>query len=122
MSAKKQLTNEELDSVLQFSNGLYNGFGNYNFFMGTPFTQNQNLLRINNNSSKPTYDRLAQALETSPYDYGKLASYSEFMEIWDALYKEQRPECEYKVVLGGHCCDLHFDGCGLPAGYFCSRW
>ena len=86
MSEKNQLTNEELDSVLQFSNGLYRSFGGYNFFMGTPFTQNQNLLRINNNPSKPTYDKLAQALDTVPYDYGKLASYSQFMEIWDALY------------------------------------
>ena len=87
MSNKEQLTNEELNSVLQFSDSLYRGLSNYgNFFMGTPFTQNQNLLKINNNPSKPTYDRLAQALETSPYDYGKLASYSEFMEIWDSLY------------------------------------
>lgn len=82
---KESLTSEELDTVLQFSNALYNGFGGLGFFANT-FTQNQNLLNLNNNQAKPTYKRLLEALESVPYDYGKLASYSEFMEIWDTIY------------------------------------
>ena len=85
MSEKEKLTKEELDTVLQFSQGLYNGFSGYGFF-ATPFTQNQNLLRLNNNPAKPTHEKLLKALESVPYDYGKLSSYSEFMEIWDAMY------------------------------------
>lgn len=81
---KDSLSTEELNTVLAFSQGLYNGFGGYGFY--TPFNQNQNLLSLNNNGSKPTYQDLLRALETAPYDYGKLSSYSEFMEIWDAIY------------------------------------
>ena len=82
----KMLSNEQLDSVLQFSQGLYNGFsGGYGFF-ATPYSQYRNLLSINNNPAKPTYDKLAKALESAPYDYQALSSYSEFMEIWDAIY------------------------------------
>ena len=80
---EKKLTNDELDAVLQFSNGLYNGFYNGIF---TPFSQNQNLLRLNNNPSRPTYEKLLDALSKVPYDYGSLASYSEFMEVWDSIY------------------------------------
>ena len=81
---KDKLSKEELSSVMQFADGLFRGFSGYGFY--TPFTQNQNLLSLNNNGSKPTYDKLLRALESSPYDYGTLSSYSEFMEIWDAIY------------------------------------
>ena len=42
---KDSLTPQELDSVLSFSNALYNGNLGYGFgsFFATPFTQNQNL-------------------------------------------------------------------------------
>ena len=83
---KTMLTSQELDSVLQFSQGLYNGFSNGYGFFANPYSQYQNLLRINNNPSKPTYEKLAKALESAPYDYSALSSYSEFMEIWDAIY------------------------------------
>ena len=85
MAEKQKLTNEELDAVLQFSQGLYNGLGGYSFF-ATPFTQNQNLLRLNNNPAKPTYEKILKALEAVPYDYEQLSSYSQFMEVWDSTY------------------------------------
>lgn len=84
MEHKEYLSEQELDQVLQFAQGLYNGFGGYGFY--TPFSQNQNLLALNNNGQKPTQEKLSKALESVPYDYGSLASYSEFMEIWDAIY------------------------------------
>ena len=77
----KTLSAQELDSVLQFSQGLYNnfnGYGGYSIF-ATPYTQYRNLLNINNNPAKPTYEKLAKALESAPYDYQTLSSYSEFM-------------------------------------------
>lgn len=82
----KMLSDEQLDSVIQFSQGLYNSFsGGYGFF-ANPYSQYRNLISINNNPAKPTYDKLAKALESAPYDYKALSSYSEFMEIWDAIY------------------------------------
>ncbi len=81
---KESLSEQELDQVLQFAQGLYNGLNGGYFF--TPFSQNQNLLALNNNGRKPTQEKLVKALESAPYDYGSLASYSEFMEIWDAIY------------------------------------
>ena len=81
---KESLSEQELDQVLQFAQGLYNGLNGGYFW--TPFSQNQNLLALNNNGQKPTQEKLSKALESAPYDYGSLASYSEFMEIWDAIY------------------------------------
>lgn len=83
---KTMLTSQELDTVLQFSQGLHNYFSNGYGYIATPYSQYQNLIKINNNPAKPTYDKLAKALESAPYDYNALSSYSEFMEIWDALY------------------------------------
>lgn len=83
INRKNSLSKEELNTVLEFSKGLYDSF-NGGFY--SPFTQNQNLLALNNNGQKPTTDKLLKALENAPYDYGALSSYSEFMEIWDAIY------------------------------------
>ena len=77
---KDSLSAEELNTVLAFSQGLYNGLGGFGFY--TPFSQNQNLLALNNNGSKPTYQDLLKALENSPYDYGKLSSYSELYFLY----------------------------------------
>lgn len=80
----EKISEYELDQVLQFANNLYTGFGNYGFF--TPFSQNQNLLAINNNPKVPTYEKLVEAFKSEPYDNGLLSSYSEFMEVWDSIY------------------------------------
>ena len=82
---KDSLSVEELNTLLAFSEGLYNNFSGFSFYANS-FTQNQNLLKLNNNAQKPTYEKLIKALESAPYDYGNLASYSEFMEIWDSIY------------------------------------
>lgn len=87
MAEKTQLSTEELNSVLEFSQGLYNNFSGYPFF-ATPLTQNQNLLKLNNNPAKPTYEKLLKALETAPYDGEQLSHYSQFMEVWDSLYSK----------------------------------
>ena len=81
---KSSLSLDELNTTLEFAKGLYDGFSGYGFY--SPFTQNQNLLALNNNGQKPTTDKLLKALDNAPYDYGALSSYSEFMEIWDTIY------------------------------------
>lgn len=83
---KEQLTEQELSTVMQFAQGLYSGFSGYGIY--TPFSQNQNLLGLNNDGIKPTLEKLLKALESAPYDYGELSSYSEFMEIWDSIYNK----------------------------------
>lgn len=81
---KSSLSLDELNTTLEFAKGLYDGFSGYGFY--SPFTQNENLLALNNNGQKPTTEKLLKALENAPYDYGALSSYSEFMEVWDAIY------------------------------------
>ena len=81
---KSSLSLDELNTTLEFAKGLYDGFSGHGFY--SPFTQNQNLLALNNNGQKPTTDKLLKALDNAPYDYGALSSYSEFMEVWDAIY------------------------------------
>lgn len=84
--SKDKLTQEELDSVMQFATSLYNGVGNYGFF--SPFGQNRELLGLNGKSIKPTQAKLLKALESSPYDYKALAEYSSFYEVFDAIYSK----------------------------------
>ena len=50
----KMLSNDQLDSVIQFSQGLYNGFNNGYGIFANPYSQYRNLLSINNNPAKPT--------------------------------------------------------------------
>ena len=83
---KEKISEYELDQVLQFAQNLYTGFGNYGLY--TPFSQNQNLLAINNNPKIPTYEKLVEAFKSEPYDNGLLSSYSEFMEVWDSIYSK----------------------------------
>lgn len=82
---KDFLTNDEFNALMEFTSGLYNAFTQQRYY-SDPMTLNQNLLELNNNQQKPTKDSLSVALQSVPYDYGKLASYSEFMEIWDSIY------------------------------------
>lgn len=81
---KEILTQEELNTVLEFSQGLYSGLNGYGYY--TPFNQNDKLLEISGSTVKPTHDSLLKALESVPYDYQKLASYSDFMKVWDSIY------------------------------------
>lgn len=81
---KEALTEEELNSVLEFANGLYNnGMGFFN-----PFSSYD--LQIGNlgKSVRPTTNDLDKALESYPYDYRKLAEYSAFYQTFDAIYNK----------------------------------
>ena len=44
---KNSLSVEELNTLLAFSEGLYNNFSGFSFYANS-FTQNQNLLKLNN--------------------------------------------------------------------------
>lgn len=80
----KELSEENLDQVLQFAQGLYSNFGQYGLF--NPFNSNDTLLKVNNNPLKPTKEQLEKALSSVPYDRELVSRYSEFMQIWDNIY------------------------------------
>lgn len=82
--SEEQLTDENLDQVLQFAQGLHSNFGQYGLF--NPFNSNDTLLKVNNNPLKPTKEQLETALSSVPYDNELVSRYSEFMQIWDNIY------------------------------------
>lgn len=79
------ISKESVESVVEFANAMYNGLGGFGYF-ATPFTQNQNLVSLNNNPRVPTYEKILEALRNSPMDGQTLCGYSEFMEVWDTIY------------------------------------
>lgn len=81
---KEKLTEKQVWDVIEFSEALYNGINGYGFY--SPFTQNQNLIDINNDPLIPTYDKILKALNNNPNSAKELCGYSEFMEVFDSLY------------------------------------
>lgn len=79
------LSTEQVDIVLQFAQGLYSGFSGWGYY--NPYTQNQNLIDLNNNPKKPTYESLLRALDNAVIEASTLQGYSEYMEIFDTIYK-----------------------------------
>ena len=79
------LDGTQVNEVLQFAQGLYNGFGGYGFY-ANPFTTHNNLISLNNSPRVPTYEKLLEALGRSPMDYSTICGYSEFMEVFDTIY------------------------------------
>lgn len=78
----EQLTESEVYSVLAFADSLYGT----NVF--TPQLLNQNLINLNNQPLKPTYDKLIKALSNSKYSAEELQGYSEWLEWTDSLYNK----------------------------------
>lgn len=78
---------EEVNTVMEFAKGLYNGLSGYGYY-SNPYIQNQNLVGLNNAPQKPTYEKLLKALEEAPFDYKTLVGYSEFMEVFDNIYRK----------------------------------
>ena len=82
---KELLTEDQVDVVLQFANGLNQFFktGVWN-----TYNQNENLLHLNNSPVKATYDDVLDALTKSLTDAEKIQSYSEFMSVFDTIYSK----------------------------------
>lgn len=81
----KGLSKEQVDVVLQFANGLRNYYKSGLF---TPFSQNANLLHLNNAPVKATFDDLVDALGRSLTDAENIQGYSEFMAVFDTIYSK----------------------------------
>lgn len=81
MGRKTELSEDELNLVLEFANSLYQGVGVY-----SPWSQRDIMLKNNGNSQMPTLEDLTKELGNSNCDYTKLAEYSQFMATFDTIY------------------------------------
>jgi hypothetical protein len=82
--SKQKMTEQETWNVLQFATSLYNGLSGYGYY--NPYTQQQNLIDLNNDPLVPTYEKIIQSLKNNPYEAKNLCGYSEFMEVFDSIY------------------------------------
>ena len=86
-STEKVMSKADVWDTLQFANSLYTAFRGYGFY--NPSNQNSQLLNLTNNALIPSSaEDIQKALKAVPYDYKKLAGYSEFMEIFDTIYSK----------------------------------
>lgn len=80
------LSKEQVISVLEFAQGLYDDpiVGKYGFY--TPQMLNKELVALNNTASKPTYDKINKALDTPVESAEILQTYSTWAKFSDAIY------------------------------------
>lgn len=79
----KLLTQEQVEAVVQFSQGLW-AAERYNVY--TPWLQNQLLNNLNNNAKVPTYQNVVDALSTYKESANNLQGYMEFMQKFDMIF------------------------------------
>lgn len=79
----KLLTQDQVEAVVQFSQGLWAAerYGVY-----TPWLQNQLLNNLNNNAKVPTYQNIVEALSTYKESANNLQGYMEFMQKFDMIF------------------------------------
>lgn len=82
MEEKEYLTKEELEDIIQFSQGLMYA-GNYY----TPFTSNQLLQNLTTVKNLPKYEDIKQALVDYKSTPEGLATYTDFATTFDMLFK-----------------------------------
>ena len=79
----KLLTQEQVEAVIQFSQGLW-AAERYNVY--TPWIQNQLLNNLNNNAKVPTYQAINDALASYKESSNNLQGYMEFMQKFDMIF------------------------------------
>ncbi len=88
--ADEMLTEEQVWDTINFANKLYginlNNQGLFNGFYN-PYTQNQNLIRLNNlPTNTPNLEDIQKELASAMFDTTNLQGYSEFLRTFDRLY------------------------------------
>ena len=89
----KELSAEQVFDTLEFANQLYNGQsgkgGSFIRGLWNPWSQHENLVRLNNlPSGTPTLDELQKELASSKFDTTTLQGYSEFLQTFDRIYNK----------------------------------
>lgn len=95
----ESISKEEVWNVVEFANALYRGFSGLgiNDFIYDPKQQNELLVDANNNPKVPTsMQDLRNAIVNYVDNPEQLQGYSEFMEMWDGIYKQA---IDYKLNL-----------------------
>lgn len=91
-SEKKQLlSRDEVWSVLQFADSLYNGKSwLYGGGVYTPDILNSNLENLNNEPSRdiPTYEKVIKSLSNAVQNEDVLRSFSQYMSYFDTIYEK----------------------------------
>lgn len=77
----KELTRQQLQDVIDFSNGILAAQGFY-----SPWMANQLLNQLNNNPKMPKLDSIKESLANYENDSALLQSYTEFMQRWDMIF------------------------------------
>ena len=85
MAEKEGLTKNQVYDVLKFSNALYGYMQNG---VWSPSSQNDILLRLNNNQKEASYKDVVEALSKSLENADEIQGYSEFMSIFDTIYSK----------------------------------
>ena len=86
MEENKQLTEDQVWETLEFAQSLYSR-GGYWGGLYNPYSQNENLIRLNNlPSDSPTLDSIQKELASSKFDTTTLQGYSEFLQTFDRIY------------------------------------
>ena len=81
----EELTKEQVISTLEFASGLYEPIiGKYGYY--TPQILNDELVKLNNNALKPTYDKIDKALDTPIESAELLQTYSTWARFSEAIY------------------------------------
>ena len=81
----ESLSKEQVISLLEFAQGLYEPIlGKYGYY--TPEQLNEELVALNNNASKPTYEKIDKALSTPIENATLLQTYSTWAKYSDAVY------------------------------------
>ena len=79
------LKEEQVYNVLQFSEAMY---GYLKGGAWNPYNSNANLLNLNKAPVKATYQDLIDSLSSALTDASALQGYSEFMSVFDTIYKK----------------------------------
>ena len=80
---EKLLNEEQVDAVMQFSQGLYS-LDHYGFY--SPWLQNDAMQSLNNNAKVATIDKIKDALADYRNNADSLQDYTEFMQKWSDLF------------------------------------
>lgn len=86
-----EISKDEVWNVIEYANSLYSGLKGYNMPYISDFydaqQDNKLLVDLNNNPQIPTLDNLKSAIANFKNSSEQLQGYSEFMLMWDGIYK-----------------------------------
>lgn len=96
---ESEITKEEVWNVIEYADSLYRGLKGLALSDDTYYNSqldNKLLIDLNNNPQIPTLTSLRESIANYKYTAETLQDYSEFMNMWDGIYKQA---IDYKLNL-----------------------